>query len=193
MPVRPLMLGAPLLAVALSACSSITPITISLPKGETHVGTAWTNTYTGTFSAGPCQGSFNGPLERPEVIIAMQCVGRRGTGMGVRDGSTFVGGTVALNNGTTATISGPGLTPSTTSFPRFLRPEQAAGRQRSRTIRRSPPRARRSVSGWSRASSPEPSDRTALHHKAAPARSVRAPIGLQRMAPASCRSARPAI
>ena len=127
MPVRPLMLGAPLLAVALSACSSITPITISLPKGETHVGTAWTNTYTGTFSAGPCQGSFNGPLERPEVIIAMQCVGRRGTGMGVRDGSTFVGGTVALNNGTTATISRAGPNPVYHLIPPLPPPRASRG------------------------------------------------------------------
>jgi hypothetical protein len=111
MPVRPLTLGVSLLAVALSACSSITPIKVSLPKGESYTGTAWTNAYTGTFSAGPCQGSFNGPLERPEVIIAMQCVGRRGTGMGVRDGSSFAGGTVALNNGTTATISRAGPDP----------------------------------------------------------------------------------
>ena len=109
--VRPLALVVPFLAVALSACSSITPIRISLPKGESYTGTAWTNAYTGTFSAGPCQGSFNGPLERPEVIIAMHCAGRRGTGTGVRDGSRFAGGTVALNNGTTATISRAGPDP----------------------------------------------------------------------------------
>ncbi len=111
MSLRPLALVVPLLAVALSACSSITPIKVSLPKGESYTGTAWTNAYTGTFSAGPCQGSFNGPLERPDLIIAMQCVGRRGTGTGVRDGSTFVGGTVALNNGTTATIARSGPDP----------------------------------------------------------------------------------
>lgn len=112
MAVRPLAFAVLPLAFALQACSSITPIQVSLPKGETHVGTAWTNTYTGTFSAGPCQGSFNGPLERPEVIIAMQCAGRRGTGTGVRQGSNFEGGTVALNNGTTARISRAGPDPA---------------------------------------------------------------------------------
>jgi hypothetical protein len=127
MPVRPLALVVPFLGVALSACSSITPIRVSLPKGESYTGTAWTNAYTGTFSAGPCQGSFNGPLERPDVIIAMHCVGRRGTGTGVRNGSTFVGGTVALNNGTIATISRAGPDPVYHLIPPLPPPDASRG------------------------------------------------------------------
>jgi hypothetical protein len=109
---RPPALVVPVLAAALSACSSITPIRVSLPKGESYTGTAWTNLYTGTLSAGPCQGSFNGSLAGPEVMLAMNCGARRGTGAGVRDGSTFVRGTVALNNGGIATIAQSGPTPT---------------------------------------------------------------------------------
>ena len=91
MSLRPPALVVPVLAAALSACSSITPIRVSLPKGESYTGTAWTNLYTGTLAARPCQGSFNGPLAGPEVTIALQCAGRRGTGAGVQDGSPSCG------------------------------------------------------------------------------------------------------
>jgi len=118
MTIRPLALFVLVLAVPLSGCSSITPIQVSLKKGESYTGTAWTNVHTGRFSAGPCDGSFNGGLAGPEVIIAMQCSERRGTGMGVRVGSSFVGGTVALNNGTTATISRAGPDPAYQVIPK---------------------------------------------------------------------------
>jgi hypothetical protein len=118
MPIQPLALVFPVLAVALSACSSITPIQVSLPKGESYTGTAWTNVHTGRFSAGPCGGSFNGGLVGPEVVIAMQCSERTGTGTGLRVGSSFVGGTVALNNGTTATISRAGPDPAYRVIPK---------------------------------------------------------------------------
>src|SRR4051794_13552380 len=126
MRIHPVPLVVPVLAVALSACSSITPIQVSLPRGQSYTGTAWTNVYTGSFSAGPCGRSFNGPLEGPEVIIAMQCGEVRGTGMGVRNGSSFVGGTVALNNGTTATISRAGPDPTYHLIPLCPRPAQLA-------------------------------------------------------------------
>jgi len=127
MSVRPSALVVPVLAVALSACSSITPIRVSLPKGESYTGTAWTNLYTGTLSAGPCQGSFNGSLAGPEVMIAMNCGARRGTGAGVRDGSTFVRGTVALNNGGIATIAQSGPTPVYHLIPPLPPPGAARG------------------------------------------------------------------
>ena len=124
---RPSALVVFMLTIALSACSSITPIQISLPKGESYTGTAWTNLYTGTLAAGPCQGSFNGPLAGPEVTIALQCAGRRGTGAGVRDGSTFVRGTVALNNGGIATIAQSGPTPVYHLIPPLPPPGAARG------------------------------------------------------------------
>ena len=117
-------------AAALSACSSITPIAVTTtpkplvavgrnaPKivaGPTtrYEGTAWTTAYTGTLRAGPCRGSYNGPLESPVLTVELHCDdGRYGVGRATRDGGQLVGGVVQLADGGTATIQAIGPEPS---------------------------------------------------------------------------------
>lgn len=118
-----------LLALALGACSSITPIAVTttakpqvasraapVPPAappQRYEGTAWTTAYTGRFRAGPCRGSYNGPLETPVLTLELHCDdGRYGVGRATRNGSQLVGGTVQLADGGTATIQAIGPEPS---------------------------------------------------------------------------------
>jgi hypothetical protein len=117
-------------ALALSACSSITPISVTTtpkpqvtagritarpPAGPTqrYDGTAWTTVYTGTLRAGPCRGSYKGALESPALTLELHCDdGRYGIGRATRNGSQLVGGTVQLADGGTAVIQATGPEPS---------------------------------------------------------------------------------
>ena len=76
-------------ALALGACSTITPIAVTttpkpqvsarnaprVPAGpvQRYEGQAWTTAYTGTLRAGPCRGSYNGPLEAPVLTLELHC------------------------------------------------------------------------------------------------------------------------
>ena len=105
-PPAPILCG--LMASALAACSSITPIAVTGPKNLRYEGKAWTTAYTGNFTAGGCSGTYTGPLGSEELIIAMQCGGKSGVGQGRRSGGSFVGGTVVLSDGTRMSIAGTG-------------------------------------------------------------------------------------
>jgi hypothetical protein len=116
-------------ALALGACSSITPIAVTttpkpqvlarnaprVPAGalQRYEGQAWTTAYTGTLRAGPCRGSYNGPFEAPVLTIELHCDdGRYGVGRATRNGAQLVGGVVQLSDGGTATIQAIGPEPS---------------------------------------------------------------------------------
>ena len=117
-------------ALALGACSSITPIAVTTtpkpqvtagrmaprpPAGplQRYEGTASTTAYTGTLRAGPCRGSYTGPLESPALTLELHCDdGRYGIGRATRNGSQLVGGTVQLSDGGTAVIQATGPEPS---------------------------------------------------------------------------------
>jgi hypothetical protein len=115
--------------LALGACSSITPIAVTttpkpqalarnaprVPAGplQRYEGQAWTTAYTGTLRAGPCRGSYNGPIEAPLLTIELHCDdGRYGVGRATRNGAQLVGGVVQLADGGTATIQAIGPEPS---------------------------------------------------------------------------------
>ena len=112
-------------ALALGACSTITPIVVTttpkpqvaarnalrVPAGpvQRYEGQAWTTAYTGTLRAGPCRGSYNGPLEAPVLTIELRCDdGRYGIGRATRNGAQLVGGVVQLADGGTATVQAIG-------------------------------------------------------------------------------------
>jgi hypothetical protein len=117
-------------ALALAACSSITPIAVTTtprpqviasrnaPKPpvtppQRYEGTAWTTAYTGTLRAGPCRGSYTGALESPVLTLELHCDdGRYGVGRATRNGSQLVGGVVQLADGGTATIEASGPEPA---------------------------------------------------------------------------------
>ena len=89
-----------LIAFALSACSSITPITITTSKGARYEGKAWTTYTSGRIEAGPCRGSFNEP------VIELHCSdGTHGVGQTVLNRGSFGGGLVRLSNGTQASVA----------------------------------------------------------------------------------------
>jgi len=117
-------------AVAVTACSSITPIAVnttaprppSLTRAQAiaaakvvqrHEGTAWTTSYTGQLRAGPCRGSYTGGVETDQMVLELHCDdGRFGIGRALRQGRQFVGGTVPFNDGTIATVQATGPAPA---------------------------------------------------------------------------------
>lgn len=137
-------------AVALAACSSITPIAVTTtpkpqvalvrgapkpPPGppQRYEGTAWTTAYTGTLRAGPCRGSYNGSLESPALALELHCDdGRYGVGRATRNGSQLVGGVVQLADGGTAHVQAIGPEPAYRVIPEpapwdFSWPSRQAG------------------------------------------------------------------